>query len=133
MRLKVTSRKLTTFLLASIVIVILRLCRYVRCQRECFLAVLVCNSVWFVHFSLEFGMFFRRSYNPRHISCDIWDVFYPPNVGLCELASQGAKNSTLGGKEHNNLSPMRFLHRVSQRIVTRIVVLQHLAIRPFPF
>ena len=69
-----------------------------------FLAVLVCNRVWFVHFSLEFGMFFRRSYNPRHISCDIWDVFYPPNVDLCELASQRAKNSTQGGKEHNNLS-----------------------------
>ena len=42
---------------------IYRLYRYVRRQRVCFfLAVLVLDRVWFVHPSLELGMFFRRSY-----------------------------------------------------------------------
>ena len=34
------------------------LCRYVRPQRVCFLAVLVRNRVWFLHSSLEFFFFF---------------------------------------------------------------------------
>ena len=42
--------------------------------------------------------------NPRLISWDSWDVFCPPNVGLCELVSQKQKYSTLGGKEHDVLS-----------------------------
>ena len=37
-------------------------------------------------------------YNPRHISWDSWDVFCPPNVGLCELASQKQKIQHWEGK-----------------------------------
>ena len=51
-----------------------------------------------MHSSLELGMFFRRSYNPRHISWESWDVYCPPNVGLCELASQKQKVQHWEGK-----------------------------------
>ena len=32
-----------------------------------------------------------KNYNPRHISWDSCDVFCPPNIGFCELASQKQK------------------------------------------
>ena len=52
-----------------------------------------------MHSSLELGMFFRRSYNPRHISWDsLGDVFCLPNVGLRELASQKQKIQHWEGK-----------------------------------
>lgn len=30
-------------------------------------------------------------HNPRHISWDTCDVFWPPNVGFCKLASQNSE------------------------------------------
>ena len=36
--------------------------RYVRPQRVWFFTVLAINRVWFLHSSLELGMFLRRSY-----------------------------------------------------------------------
>ena len=39
-----------------------------------------------------------KNYNPRHISWDSCDVFCPPNVGFCELASQKQKIPHWEGK-----------------------------------
>ena len=40
----------------------------------------------------------ESTYNPHHIRWDSWDVFCPPNVGLCELASQKQKIQHWEGK-----------------------------------
>ena len=39
-----------------------------------------------------------ETYNPRHIGWDSWDVFCPPNVGLCQLASRKQKTQHWEGK-----------------------------------
>ena len=40
------------------------------------------------------------TYNTRHNSWDSSGIFYPLNVGFCELEWQEQKKATLGGKEH---------------------------------